>query len=284
MIPVAQIKKDLLYSQELSDIIDALKMISSVQFRNLFDKVEKEDIVKENIKRCFRLLSMESELASTYFNAQKGDANYFLLFCSDEGFLGELNRVITEAGLRRGLKGKSKYLVMGERGGKLLESAGVDYTTFTAVESDITLEKVQHLSNYILDLFINKKVNELYVVYMKFISFTKHEIDVVKLIPCDELTAEAESTKGKKLPIDILVEPSPRTVIEYLIKIWLEETLYGIFWSSKLSEWAIRVMHLEQSYEEIKEITKNLKFTYFKSVHALNDKNIREIFSARAAL
>ena len=53
MIPVIQIKKDLTYSQELSDIIDALKMISSVEFRNLFVKIEKEDVLKEPIQSCF---------------------------------------------------------------------------------------------------------------------------------------------------------------------------------------------------------------------------------------
>jgi len=283
MIPVIQIKKDLTYSQELSDIIDALKMISSVEFRNLFVKIEKEDVLKEPIQSCFGLLAPSGKRISSFFGRRKGDKDTFLLFCSDEGFLGELNRNITETALVRGKEAESRYIALGERGAKILNDAEVDFSSFSAVDNDITVEKVRNLSNYLIELYTNKKINNLYAVYMKFETFTRHHVNVIKLFPCDELLRFAKNGKTGLRAIDTLIEPSYDSVIQYLIKMWMENTLYNIFWSSKLSEWSIRVMHLEQSFDEIKEITKALRFDYFKSVHSLNDKNIREIFAARAA-
>ena len=64
----------------------------------------------------------------------------------------------------------------------------------------------------------------------------------------------------------------------------MENAIYAILWSSKLSESTISVAHLEQSLEELKKINTHLKFNYFKAIHSLNDRNIREIFAARAIL
>jgi len=53
---------------------------------------------------------------------------------------------------------------------------------------------------------------------------------------------------------------------------------------AKLSEWATRVIHLEGSSYEIKQMNKKLRSQYFRILHEISDKNIREIFVARQAM
>ncbi|MEA3560871.1 MAG: hypothetical protein U9R31_03775, partial [Candidatus Omnitrophota bacterium] len=82
----------------------------------------------------------------------------------------------------------------------------------------------------------------------------------------------------------IAIEPALDKVIEYLVTVWMNYILYGIFWESKLSEWSARVMHLEGSSSEIERLDKKLRFRYFQLLHEISDKNIREIFSSRLVM
>ena len=281
MIPVAQIKKDLTYNLDLADIIEVLKMIASSEFRNLSFKAEKEDVFKERIISCFALLSGLSK-KNQFFIERKGIPKAFLMVCSDEGFLGEVNTLVADTALMRGLKDGARFIVLGERGSRILKDSGLKFVSFPSVQSDIKMEHTREVSNYILDLYKEEQISSFYVVYMKFISFTRHHIDIVKLLPCDELLGYIKE-KEKDTP-ENLIEPDHYSVIEYLVKLWLENKIYNIYWSSRLSELSIRVMHLEHSSEELKGINRDLKFQYFKSIHSLNDKVIREIFAARTLL
>ncbi len=72
--------------------------------------------------------------------------------------------------------------------------------------------------------------------------------------------------------------------MEYLIEIWITYVVHSIFWESKLSEWAARVLHLEGSSDEVKRQAKTARLDYFRAVHQESDKNIREIFSSSMVL
>jgi len=281
MIPVAQIKKSLSYSQNLTDTIDVLKLIATSEFSNLSSRMPKKDILKERIIECFGVLRAISK-TNPFFVEKQGIPMGYLMICSDEGFLGEVNALVAGAALKRGLAEKARFAVLGEKGKRILAEAGVEFDSFPGIGNDIDMKEIIKISDYIMDLYKKDKVSAMYVSYMKFGSFTSHHLDLAKLLPCDEIINYIKDTKKKDL--ETLIEPSPDYALEYLIKLWIECNMHDIFWSSKLSEWSVRAMHLEQSSDELKKVNRDLKFKYFKSVHALNDKVIREIFAARASV
>ena len=278
MIPVAQIKKELDYSLDLADIIEVLKMIASAEFSILSSRMEKKDIIRDQVISCFSVLTSIAK-KSPFFIERKSIPSAFLMICSDEGFLGEVNTAVVDMALSRGLKQGSKFITIGERGARYLTDSGVESIQFPSITNEIKTEEVKRVSNLIMDLYKKKEIGGLNVVYMKFLSFTSHKIEVLKLLPCNELVSFIKGEESDALRT--LVEPSLFPVVEYLVKLWLENNIYNVFWSSKLSEWSVRVMHLEHSSDELKDMNKALKFKYFKSVHALNDKVIREIFATR---
>ena len=120
------------------------------------------------------------------------------------------------------------------------------------------------------------------IIYPHFISFAVWEVRTYQILPCRFLFEEGPKPREEEEE-KIIVEPSMSGIVEYLIKVWVNYILYGIFWESKLTEWAARVMHLEKSSEEVKQQGKGLSLKYFRLIHELSDKNIREIFSSRLA-
>ncbi|MFA5370155.1 MAG: hypothetical protein WC300_05525, partial [Candidatus Omnitrophota bacterium] len=80
---------------------------------------------------------------------------------------------------------------------------------------------------------------------------------------------------------NLLIEPDFDSVITGWMRIWLEFKFYQVLWSSRLSELAARMMHLEGSVQELKKTNLRLDMEYFKYRHALSDKTIRELTATR---
>ena len=213
-----------------------------------------------------------------FFIGNKEDKKVFLLVCSDEGFLGGVNARIFNMALAKGMRGNSEAIVLGENGAQLLREAGMNPTVFPTVGNEVDIKHIRSISSHVLSLYRKNRIGSFYAAYVHFKSFTSHHIEITKLFPADELITYIRDEQI----IETIIAPEEKFITEYLAKLWLENNLYKIFWASKLSEWATKVMRLEHSSDELKEITEKMRFQYFKSVHALNDKVIREIFAARA--
>ncbi|MFH1412357.1 MAG: F0F1 ATP synthase subunit gamma [Candidatus Omnitrophota bacterium] len=278
MIPVAKIKKDLEYSGNLKEVIDILKLISSSEFGRITSAAPGEDNLKKHVIDSLGMLKNVGA-NNVFFTERKHLPRCYVLVCSDEGFLGEMNNRVIGLALSHSSGSKTKFIVLGERGAELLNDPDNEPTVFPAVSSDVKTSEIMDVTNHIFGMYKRGEVGSVHIVYMHFHSFTSHKTEALRLLPCDDML---EHIGKKKEAEETIVEPNISAVINYLVKVWLENSIQNVFWSSKQAEWAIRIMRLENSSEELKDMTESLRFKYFKSVHALSDKVIREIFAAKA--
>ncbi|MCK5450752.1 MAG: F0F1 ATP synthase subunit gamma [Candidatus Omnitrophica bacterium] len=277
MEPVGKIKKNMDYSKDLKEIIDILKLVSSSEYSRLFSVVPRENDLGDILTDCIGMLG--SNIADTVYFKEKEDLpQLVLLICSDEGFLGEMNARIVNVAIRKSRNKETRFVVMGERGAGLLAEAGKKYVSIPTLDNEVRIKEVKRVANYIMGLYKNEKVGAINVVYMKFKSYTNHVAEMVRIIPCDELVRHISKHEDNG---EVIIAPGVESVMGYLVKMWLEDSLFRLFWSSKLSEWATKVIKLENSSDELKNITERLKFKYFKAIHAKSDKVIREIFAAK---
>jgi len=70
-------------------------------------------------------------------------------------------------------------------------------------------------------------------------------------------------------------------IIEHLVAEWITHKLYEIFEDSKLSEFAARTIHLEQSYQELSRLKNNLQYQYLKEKHSFIDRGMRGAFASQ---
>ena len=277
-----KIKQNMLFSKNLTDMIEALKIIASSEFKELSSRVPKKNIAAKELSTALGMLVGQIK-DTAFLKHNLGLPKCIVMICSDEGFLGGVNNQIVATGTKLGEPG-SVFVVLGNKGANMLSDMGIKYTKFFSIQDDVDYKTAIELSDHLFGLFFEKKVSSVDVVFMKFISFMKHEVFNKTFLPYN---IESEVLEWKEKPEDIfgqennlIVEPDPESVLEGIVKLWLREEIYNIFWSAKLSEWSARVMHLEASFRELEDQNKALRFRYFKAVHALNDKNIREIFAA----
>ena len=282
MITLSTLKQDLEFSRGLGDIIDVLKTTALAQFRSLQLREKINEGFVGAIENCFSILrGIRSNTNHPYFFVREGKARAIVVVASDEGFLGGLTTLLVNAGLDQRTSAEDEIIVLGERGARYLEDVNVNFTLFPGITDDINYAEVEELRNYLTKGY-RKGYREIVIVYPEFISLSSQKITTFRILPYQGYNSP--SGGASILPEEVLVEPSFGSVIEILVELWMGVKLLEIFWSSKQSECAARIMHLEGSTQELNQLNRKLTFEYFRQVHSLSDKTIREITVSRNLL
>ncbi|MFC1631107.1 F0F1 ATP synthase subunit gamma [Candidatus Omnitrophota bacterium] len=282
MRQLSKLRKDLHFNQEMGGIINVLKGVAATEFHRLQKARKTLDQFADYLQGFFKMLEVP-ELSHPYLD-QSNSPGALLIITSDSGFLGKLNIAVVDQALSL-YTGREKLIVVGQQGSHYLEETGVRFSAMGGISEEIEYKEAQRLANYITQNCLNKKIGQTTIVYPHFVSFAVWQTKIFQLLPCRFLFPQPPEAPGENInrEEETIVEPDKQQALEYLVKIWISYLVYGIFWESKLSEWAARVMHLERSSDEIKRTDKKLHWQYFRSLHEISDKNIREIVSARIA-
>ncbi|RKY41103.1 MAG: hypothetical protein DRP85_07170 [Candidatus Makaraimicrobium thalassicum] len=287
MIPAGKLKENLQFNKSLGDIIDTLKLTASIQLRQFQTKRPLYENFLEEVKECADILELE-KISHPLVVLHRDLPRCIVGITSDEGFLGELNTLVVNGVLAgRNEKEGDVVVILGERGASYLEDINVSFVAFPGITDELRPARVENLKGYLIGEYLKGRFSEVEIIYPRFLSVTAQRVEAVKLLPFS-LTRDAEGAGRQKreqppdyIPTELLIEPGSADVAEGLVKLWLGYVLGDIFWSSKLSELAARLMHLDGSEQELNQVNRRLNLAYFKHLHMLADKTIREISAAR---
>ncbi|HQP92055.1 MAG TPA: FoF1 ATP synthase subunit gamma [Candidatus Omnitrophota bacterium] len=281
MIPLIKLRENLRFARELQEMIEVLKGATASQFRSFQQKRKGFEDYKLNLEEFMSALDVKG-LKHPFLRERASLPKAVVLITSDEGFTGSLNSQVISAGLEQA-SDVDELVVIGERGARYLsEMHAREFTVLPGIGDDITYTRAVAVRDLLIGRFMAKRIGSVLVSYPRFLSLTVQRVDVTRILPCGDIFGKVQDLKKKRLTRDeITIEPSPAKVIDYLVRAWLMQKIYDIFWDSKLSECAARIIHLEGSHEEIIQANKKLMHDYFKHIHEKSDKNIREIFASR---
>lgn len=281
MIPVSRLKQNLDFNKNLGELIEVMKLASTLQFNQF--RLQREPFVNFNIsleKALINSLSAKLPLRNKFLEQPKniqGRPSAVILISSDEGFLGELNAVLVNKFLER-KQAQDEAIVLGQQGANYLEGLKINFEVFPSISDKVEVKQIETLRDYILGRYAKGDFSRVHIVYARFLSVTSQQIESEPILPLSEsFFVQPENKKGG----DFLIEPDIDSVVEAWVKLWFFSKLHQIFWSSRLAEFAARIMHLEGSIQELTRTNQRLKLEYFKYLHALSDKTIREVSASR---
>lgn len=271
MIPVTKLKWNLEFNKNLGELIEVMKLAATLQFNQLRSHQEPPAEFLSELEAELNTISYLA-LDHYFLKGRPGLPSTIILITSDEGFLGELNVLLVNR-LMEIRQNQDRIMVLGQQGVDFLEELKVD---FEKLESDQTIQK---LRDDILSPCLKGEIDKIQIVYARFVNIVLQQIESETLIPLPRF-----STARPTLHQEFLIEPDIDLVMQAWVKLWLEFRLYQILWSSKLAESASRIMHLEGSIQELNRVSQHLRLEYFKHLHNLSDRTIREVSATRLLL
>lgn len=274
MIPVEKLKSNLRFNKNLGDLIEVMKLAATLQFNQFRLKQEPSEDSVRFLEDILGVL-LSSGVKDGLLAPKEDLPSLFLLVSSDEGFLGELNFLLVNK-LLSGRRQQDIIVCAGRQGANYLKEIQIDFSFFDSPGEKIEVQPLARIRDHLLKQYFDRKVGKIYVVYSRFTNIAQQQAEFETLLPLP-ITGGAP---GKRVA-HLLIEPDSKEVIKGWVKCWLDFRLYQIFWSSKLAEFAARVMHLEGSVQELGKINSHLRMEYFKYLHGLSDKSVRELTAAR---
>jgi F-type H+-transporting ATPase subunit gamma len=135
-----------------------------------------------------------------------------------------------------------------------------------------------------LDAFDKGEVDEIYLCYNRFINTMKQEPVIEKILPLPLENLDQSSQERVAYGWDHIYEPDAKTVLDDLLKKYIEALIYQAVSENMASEQSARMVAMKAASDNAKNLIAELQLDYNKTRQAAITKELSEIVSGAAAV
>jgi F-type H+-transporting ATPase subunit gamma len=205
------------------------------------------------------------------------DAVGVMVLNSDRGLCGRYKGDINRKGEE--LLGASapgaELLAGGEKARVHFARRGIEpLRSYAHTYDQPTAETARRMASDLIDLYLERQVGRIVLVYMRFVSDLKQELVVEEFLP---FSIEPEAN-------DVLVEPSVQEMLDVSLRLSLQGRLYAALLETKTSEDAIRRQAMKNATDNAEDLLKGLTRAYNKARQQEITREIADIIGGAEAL
>ncbi|MCL2722936.1 MAG: ATP synthase F1 subunit gamma [Polyangiaceae bacterium] len=210
-----------------------------------------------------------------------------VVMSGDRGLCGAFNVNASKAAERtwRAKKQEDIDVVFGTIGKKardyLVRRRGTVARDFPKMYEGLDLAKASIVADWVMGSYQKGEIDAVYVVYNEFKSAMTQKTVVEQLLPLPEPEAPAD---GALAPTEYLFEPNERTVLERLMPMYVEVSLYRAMLESQASEYGARMTAMDSATRNAKDMIARLTLAYNRARQAAITKELMEIIGGAEAL
>ena len=132
-----------------------------------------------------------------------------------------------------------------------------------------------------LDLFLDNQIDELHIIATRFVNTMRQTPLAVKILPIADLGVE---TERREYPWDYIYEPDAKTVLDELLRRYMEAVVYQAINENMASEQSARMVAMKAASDNAATIIDELQLIYNKTRQAGITKELAEIVGGAAAV
>lgn len=275
--------------QNTKKITKAMEMVAASKMRKAQERMRAARPYAEKIRRLAANLSAANITDYKHpFLIKKDDVKRvgLIVVTTDKGLCGGLNtntlRVALNALRDWESKGVTEIRVtaIGNKGLGFMQRLGAKVVSHVTQLGDTPhLEKLIGPVKVMIDAFQNGELDEVYLVYSRFINTMKQEPQLEQLLP---LTGERLGTPEGNW--DYLYEPDAQVVIDELLVRYVEALVYQGVAENMASEQSARMVAMKAASDNAGNVIGELQLVYNKTRQAAITKELSEIVGGAAAV
>ncbi len=286
MASMADIKHSIRSISETEQITRAMHLISTSKMKKAINKYESNHVHFERVQSALKdIFSHSSELDHPYVGESRGGKAAYIVIAADKGMCGGYNHNVLNLAVQHMQRFSDKYiLTVGHMARAFFERRGqmVD-VEFLHISQNPSLFNARNITSDILELYDNGIMDEVYVVYTKFISVMRQEARVIRLLPlCKENMIDV--TEEAQYSAELFYHPTPRQVFDVLVPQYIIGLVYGCLVQSYASEQCARMTAMENATNNAEEMIESLTKEYNRARQFAITNEISEIIGALDAL
>ena len=282
-----EIRSQIASIQNTQKITKAMEMVAASKMKKAQDQMTMARPYADKILNVISHLAhghpeYESDFLSNRDVSKKG----YLIVSSDRGLCGGLNnnlfkKVLDQVETDKSNSIDSAFSLIGNKSTSFFQRVGGEVIAKTSQLGDKPkIEQVLGLIKSTIDKFLSKEIDELYVVYNRFINTVSQEPVVQKILPISVM----EKNDDYNFYWDYIYEPDAKDVLESLFTRYLESLIYRAIVENLACEQASRMVAMKAASDNASDLISELQLIYNKNRQAAITQEISEIISGAAAL
>lgn len=281
MAGVRDIRRRIRSVANMQQITKAMKMVAAAKLRRAQEKVIASRPYAKQIQDVLaRLVQAQTEMTHPLLEKRPVKKIGYILVTSDRGLCGGFNANLIR--MTRGILEEQKdaqtgLVAVGRKGNDYFGRRKVEVISrFTGLGDNPDFNQARKIAGEIIGLYTSGELDEVYLVYSKFISVLTQEPTLAKLLPIEPSEEKAGG--------EYIFEPSPQQMLERLLPSYLESQVFSALLESKASEQGARMTAMDSATENAKEMIDKLTLAMNRARQAAITKEISEIVGGAAAL
>ena len=268
-------------------ITKAMEMVAASKMRKAQDRMRASRPYAEKIRNVAAHLSFANpEYKHPYLVKRDLVKNIGLIvISSDKGLCGGLNTNVLRVAVNQMQAWEAENLsvkvcAIGNKGLGFMNRINANVQSqITALGDAPQMEKLIGPIKVMLDAYVAGEIDQLYVVYNKFINAMKQETKVDQLLPLS-----GENLGAPQGHWDYIYEPDAQVVIDDLMVRYVESVIYQAVAENMASEQSARMVAMKAATDNAGSVIGELKLIYNKTRQAAITKELSEIVAGAAAV
>ncbi|MEO7245990.1 MAG: ATP synthase F1 subunit gamma, partial [Rubrivivax sp.] len=214
----------------------------------------------------------------------------FIVVTTDKGLCGGLNTNVLRALTTKMREvqdggGSVKAVAIGNKGNSFLNRIGVPVLSHvTQLGDKPQLDRLIGPVKVMLDGFVAGEIDAVYLCYTNFINTMKQEPMVEQLLPLSAERLQQSDAERSQPGWDYIYEPDAPSVIDELLKRYIEALVYQGVAENMASEQSARMVAMKSATDNAGNLIAEMKLIYNKTRQAAITKELSEIVSGAAAI
>ena len=276
----------------IQQITKAMKMVAAARLRKAEEKANGSRPYAEKIGELLRRASSVTPgFTSPLLREGEVKKVGYLVISADKGLAGAYNSNVMKQTMHE-ISGKDRstyaLYVCGKQGKNYLKFRGYDLDSYHFGFSDKPQAQDSiDVAKEMVDYFVKEEVDEVYIIYTRFITALRQQVRVEKLLPIQNPTGAAGEEAGKAEAAEeepYIFLPDAASVLSKLLPEYVQVQVYNAMLQSAASELGGRMAAMSAATDNATERIADLNLTYNKARQAQVTNEISEIVGGAAAL
>lgn len=232
-----------------------------------------------------KILDVAPEVGSVYFDERPnkvGDDRIvaYLVITADKGLAGAYNHNVIKLAEKCTVDDgcNNMLFVVGQLGRHFFEKKEIPIDiNFRYAAQNPTVNRARHISEKIVSMFLDKKIDEVHVVYTKMVNSMTVEAVSTQLLPLKKGSINMQSNELVEHYNDAVFMPDVKTAFDSIVPSYIAGFVYGALVESYCSEHNARMMAMQNASDSANSMIKDLSIQFNRARQAAITQEINEV-------
>jgi len=271
-------------------ITKAMNMVAAARLRGAQARMEGFEPYAMKFAEVLGNLAsrIESDIHPLLVRKEQVTQIELLHFSADRGLCGSFN-TNTISTAEKWIKEKQSLgvdcslTVVGKKGRDYFGKRDFNVTAaHTNIYGNVDMSFVNQMTKGFIDRYMADELDEVTMIYTRFISMGRLEPTLVKLIPVEP--PRREEAQSAADAAEYLCEPDPEKLLIELLPKHISVQIYNAFLQNETSEQAARMAAMDNASKNCSELIENLTLVYNKARQAAITAELMDIVGGAEAL